>query len=210
MSDLEAIEGAKSALGSLFLSGIKTSVGQISLPNLIGLVIQRDLHALTGGPSAPASRMAEERVKSARGPMENGFAIHLLGDTYAHRILGDEGALRRCGRADQAPRGGISVATEIAVILQEAGMKKAAAFAYPARAQERFVAVMRSRIEALLGHRLYYRPERFDLSHLFGGRTSVSDVEMNVLLSETPPLPRNYDFTGMPLHLGAARLFSHP
>ncbi|MEO7974470.1 MAG: RHS repeat-associated core domain-containing protein, partial [Thermoanaerobaculia bacterium] len=243
VSDLDAIEGAKSAACSLALSSLCASFGSYRLPDLQGLFNQREIHALNGGNSEEASRSAQRKVSSALGPMETGFAIHLLGDTFAHRVLGHEEILYETGaghlshgtlpeviqqrpalytefaltlasalqaRGGHTPRVGVSVLAKVTSAIQEASMNRYSTIAHPALAQDRFTNVLRSRIETLLGHSLPYRPERFDLNHLFGPRTSTGDVLGALARSRIQAPPYSWFSIGGSMDLDISQAFSRP
>lgn len=89
-------------------------------------------------------------------------------------------------------------------------MDKSTAYAHPALAQERFIAVIRTRIETLLGHSLQFYPERFDLNHVHGPRKSARDVLGDLTRSRVQAPLNSWYLSGGSEDLDISRAFSRP
>lgn len=55
--------------------------------------VQTEFHAITGGLSVPETLFSAQTVINAPDLATAGLAIHRLGDTFAHRVMGDESHL---------------------------------------------------------------------------------------------------------------------
>jgi hypothetical protein len=97
VSDFDAIEGAKATGMSMLASGLCNAIGVPSVPNFAGLLVQQEVHALTGGSAKDVTASAAAAVAATPSPLEAGLQIHRLGDSFAHRVRGNETQLYETG-----------------------------------------------------------------------------------------------------------------